>query len=401
MRKLTFLLFVSAPALAADPAVSAPPVIPPAVWMGPVAASSASGASLIARRFEDAARREVRKLKTARLAGPKERVRRIKAGDPDPRVQRAENHRTTGQALYDAGKLDAARLDLEAALELYEHAIASVQRIGAVARTAGYLGAVFWKVGRKKTARDWFWRAAILATDDEVEALPEAVRAEVQTLRKKAARNAKGRIHVKSVPRGAEVRVDGEPRGTAPLWVKGLAPGTHYVQIRHEAGWAGAVVTLKGRRPKHKVTLVAEPELGPRDAQPVPGDTIKALLDGFENKKPETHSKRARRRKLAARAKTLKRALQKTRALSHADYAVLSIVDSDGRGGFVARTWVHELAHDRRLELEPLRLGADVANVFVPALAYAKAVGAAVEKLRTTPPEHGKKKPRRKRKRKR
>ncbi len=178
VRHLTFLMLASSVAFAGDP-----PVIPPAVWMGPVAASKDPGASLIAQRFEEAARGEVRKLRGTRLVGPKEKVQRIQVGDPDPRVIRAENYRTNGQALYDAGKLKAARKDLEAALELYEDAIVSVKQIDAVARTAGYLGAIFWKVGRKKTAREWFWRAALLATDEEVESLPEAIRPEIQKLR--------------------------------------------------------------------------------------------------------------------------------------------------------------------------------------------------------------------------
>lgn len=397
MRSLVLLLSTSSVVLGADP-----PVIPPAVWVGPVQTTGAQGASLIAPRFEEAARREVRKTKTTRLVGPRERVVRIAAGAPDPRVERAENHRTTGQALYDAGKLDAARKDLDAALQLYEHAIVSVKRIDAVARTLAYLGAVHWKQGRKELARGFFWRAALLATDEEVESMPETARPEVQALRKKAAHRPRGRLQVRTVPKGAEVLVDGESRGNAPVTVKNLASGPHYVQIRHaEAGWAGAVVDLAGRRPNKKLSLAASTELGPPKARPVPPDAITAMLDGFLDKAPETHSRSARKRHLKRRRKALAGALEQTRALTHADFAVLTLVDSDGKGGFVARTWVHELAHDRRLELEPIPLGADVSNVFVPAIAYAKSVAERIERMRTTPADDQKKKKKKRRRRRR
>ncbi len=397
MRSLVLLLLTASVALGADP-----PVIPPTVWMGPVLSTKTQGASLIARRFEETARREVRKLKTTRLVGPRERVVQIKAGDLDPRVERAENHRTTGQALYDAGKLDAAKKDLDAALQLYEHAIVSVKRIDAVARTLGYLGAVHWKQDQKKVAKAFFWRAALLATDEEVAEMPAVARPHVEALRNKAARRPRGRLSVKSVPKGAEVLVDGESRGNAPLTVKGLARGPHYVQIRHaDAGWAGAVVELKGRRPRKKLSLVASQELGQRKAEAVPPKAVISMLEGFVNKPPQTHSRRAKKRKLKARRKALARALDQTRALTHADFAVLTLVESDGKRGFVARIWVHQLASDRRLELEPLPLGSDVANVFVPAIAYAKSVAAKVELMRTTPPEKKKKKKRRRRRRRR
>ncbi len=390
MRSLT-LLFLPALSFAADP-----PVIPPTVWIAPIISTDATGASLIARRFEEASRREIRKLKTARLVGPKERVEQITAGDPDPRVERAENHRTTGQALYDAGKLEAARRDLEAALLLYEHAIVSVKRVDAVARTLGYLGAVLWKLDQKPAAREHLWRAALLATDEEAAGAPEVVRPVLEKLRKKAARRPRGRLHVNSVPPGAKVIVDGEARGTAPLWVKRLARGTHYVQIRHpEAGWAGAVVRLPKSRSRVRRTLVASTALGPKRAEPVPRETVEDLLEGFLAEPPQTHSRRARKRKLRARAKRLTAALRKTKALTRADYAVITRVDTDKEGGFVARTWLHELAHNRRLELEPLALGADVANVFVPALAYARSVDATLTKMRTTPPKKKKKRRRR------
>ncbi len=387
MNLLPLLVLLAAPPAEREPA------IPPALWLAPVAADAAPGAALMARRFEDAARAELRKLKRVRLVGPKEKVERIPAGDPDPRVARAENLRTSGQARFEQGDLPGARADLEDARTLYLAALPSIQGIGVMGRTAAYLGAIAQADGRKKEARALLWEAALLATEEELEATPEAVRGTVADLRKRAARRPAGRLTVRSVPAGATVLVDGDERGVAPITVKKLAAGPHYVQIRHpEAGWAGARVDVKRAA---KVTLASEKLLGPPETREVPGEVADALLEGLEAKPIESHSRSARRRAEKARAKRLTQALSTVRELTHGHYAVVArVAATDGR--FELRGWVQDLQAERREALPPTGLGGSATNLFVPALAFRKAVSAAVQKLQQAPPEkRRKRRPRR------
>ena len=67
--------------------------IPPRVWLGPLVAPDVPGASLIAKKFDEALRVELRKAKTYRLVGPGEPSQRFKAGQTDPLVVEAENMR--------------------------------------------------------------------------------------------------------------------------------------------------------------------------------------------------------------------------------------------------------------------------------------------------------------------
>jgi hypothetical protein len=86
----------------------------------------------------------------------------------------------------------------------------------------------------------------------------DAVRAQTQALsqrvtgsrREEAAGDAAGpaptdaRLQIDSNPSGAHVLIDGRDRGTTPLAVDGLAPGSHKVQIRADAGTVQRTVSV-------------------------------------------------------------------------------------------------------------------------------------------------------------
>jgi hypothetical protein len=57
-------------------------------------------------------------------------------------------------------------------------------------------------------------------------------------------RNATGGLRVKSTPAGAQVIVDGKPRGVTPLTITNLNPGRHEVAIKSDAGTVQRTVTV-------------------------------------------------------------------------------------------------------------------------------------------------------------
>jgi len=76
-----------------------------------------------------------------------------------------------------------------------------------------------------------------------------------------------GQLQVKTEPSGAQISIDGMPRGPSPITVAGLAPGEHVVTIANEAGSI-----------KHPVTILADataslvvPLTAPEGSAPVSG----------------------------------------------------------------------------------------------------------------------------------
>ena len=60
-----------------------------------------------------------------------------------------------------------------------------------------------------------------------------------------SARSAGGQLQVRTDPPGAQVSVDGVPRGTSPITVNDLAPGEHSVVLASAAGSARQTVNVE------------------------------------------------------------------------------------------------------------------------------------------------------------
>jgi hypothetical protein len=77
-----------------------------------------------------------------------------------------------------------------------------------------------------------------------------------------------GRLLVRSTPAGARVQVNGAPRGTTPLTLRGLEPGTYTVRVEREGYRAETRrVTISAARPAGSATFTLQPD---RPAAPVP-----------------------------------------------------------------------------------------------------------------------------------
>jgi hypothetical protein len=75
-----------------------------------------------------------------------------------------------------------------------------------------------------------------------------------------------GRLLVRSIPAGAHVVVDGQPRGITPLTLRELAFGVHAIEVSHPGhDTRHQRVTLSERRPARSVDVKLRPATGPAD----------------------------------------------------------------------------------------------------------------------------------------
>jgi serine/threonine protein kinase len=72
-----------------------------------------------------------------------------------------------------------------------------------------------------------------------------------------------GQLQVKTEPPGAQISVDGMPRGPSPVTVAGLAPGEHVVTIANEAGSVKHPVTILADATASLVVPLGAPEGAP------------------------------------------------------------------------------------------------------------------------------------------
>ena len=95
----------------------------------------------------------------------------------------------------------------------------------ALAAAAVTGGLYVWKALPTSTAR--------VKTPEPVQASPPVT-----------TRKATGALRVKSSPAGAQVLIDGKPRGVTPLTLTDLIPGHHAVAIKSDAGTVDRIVTV-------------------------------------------------------------------------------------------------------------------------------------------------------------
>ncbi|MFB6264301.1 MAG: PEGA domain-containing protein [Bradymonadaceae bacterium] len=103
------------------------------------------------------------------------------------------------------------------------------------------------------------------------------------------------RLHVGANVRGAEVRIDGEPEGRAPVTVEGLEPGEHRVEVAREGyhPWQTSVRVESGARVQLQASLEekAEPAAAktekPPPARSTPEDDSVRAGGGAPPSRPE------------------------------------------------------------------------------------------------------------------
>lgn len=333
----------------------------PRLWLGPLEADNVPGAGLLSRKFDEAARSTLRTSKrvesTDRQAeGP------VQAGEVDPRVAQAERLRVAGQEALAAGENEKAVKQLQAALELYEEGIASVNEIDALALTLGYLGAASFALGYDGDAKDWYRRLIALQPDAEpLDSYPEPTKVFFEATKKKLLTKKRGALRISTEPAGATVRVDGREVGVSPVTVKKLVRGHHYVQATDDAaGLAGKRVKVKGGKTKD-VELPLSKEVGPEPAQAADATLVAKLVE-------------------LARDNDLRHEFKETSAAiasqTRADCVVVGYIRPQGNT-FVLTPFLYGVDARQVAALDQFRFRAELAAVSVEATRFAAAAEAA------------------------
>jgi len=246
----------------------------PRVWMGPIRAhKDAIGGRLLAEKFDEAVRE---RLKRSAVLDTTDQgnIGPVVAGSADPRVQQAERLRVAGKQSLAKGDADLARKQLEAAVERYEEGLASITKIEAILEALGYLGVASIAAGYDDDAKDYFKRVIALAPD--AQPLDKAKFLYSKTM-KKLLRKKRGTLKIRTVPKGAIVRVDGVELGASPVKVSKLVRGYHYIQVEDaDGGLAAKKIKVKGGKTK-RVTLETSQDVGPTPIEEVDAGSIAAL----------------------------------------------------------------------------------------------------------------------------
>ncbi len=337
----------------------------PRVWIAPLETEGGAGLKLLSQKLDEALRNQLGRSSKLELT---EQVKgqTISAGEADPRVEQAETLRVAGRDAFLAKRFEEAQEKLGAALALYSEGVASVNRFEAVAETLGFLGATAVELKFDADAKDYFNRVVALVPDAEpLDEYPERTKALFAKTKKKLLKKKRGALEINSVPPGAMIRVDGVAQGKAPVTVKDLVRGQHYVQASDEAaGIAGLGIRVKGGRTR-AITLTLEKTVGPKAAQAAdPGlvANLRALAAGGQI----TGAFRDQAEAIASQTR--------------ADYLVVSHIAAQGNN-FVLRGFIYGVEQKQTAAFDELKFRADLASVFVQASNYAAAIEKAVEKF--------------------
>ena len=358
-------------------------VLKPRAWVAPMAALKGPGVALVASRVEEAARQEIAKIRGARIIRPGQKVLRFKWGERDPRVSQAENLRTSGQAAFGQGDLNGAQANLDAALKLYELALASVRRVDAIGRALAFRAAVAAARGEKGAVTAYLRDAALLSQeiDEPIEGLPEALQKKLTKLVRKV-RRGRGRLTIRTVPPKANIRVNGVDRGLSPVKLKRLAKGHYYIQAEHPDGLAASARVHVGRR-AGKALLKLRAELGPREPLlPSPG-TVAALKSALLADKPAS----ALEEPAATAAKHL-----------NVEHLILARI-GPAEQGFEVRGYVYGIVQKHLEPVEPIVLGPNLSTLLRKVVDYGRNLEVALAKVDQMPAAKKRRKRRRRRRR--
>ena len=327
----------------------------PRVWLGPMTADDVPGARLLSQKFDEATRDQLRRSQKVQTTDQKESGP-VKAGESDERVERPERLRVAGKEAYAANDLQKALDQLRGALDLYEEGLASVNKLEAIAETLGFLGATTLALGFDADAEDYFRRVvALLPEAEPLDEFSEDAKAMFGKERKKLLKKKKGSLVISTEPEGAEVRVDGIERGKAPVTVKDLVRGDHYVQASDAtAGLAAQRTRVKGGKPR-KVNLTLSMQVGPEPAQKADPTLVTQLTE--QARKMDINE--AFREKAEAIA-----------SQTRADCVVVGFVTPQGND-FALTAFVYSVAAKQTARLDELRFRANLSAVTSKASGFA------------------------------
>ena len=164
----------------------------------------------------------------------------------DKDLKDAEKLYAAGEAAYQELELDKAIAAFKGAVDKYESSLAMIQNFDPVVDTLLMLAVCYYRRDKEDDGAKMLVKVIRLRPELvlDPEKYPPMFRNTVETIRTQLLRRTRGEAEVIANAEGATVFLDGRKVGTAPLLLKDLVPGEHYVRVEKEGlqTWADKVV---------------------------------------------------------------------------------------------------------------------------------------------------------------
>ncbi len=191
-------------------------------------------------------------------------------GAPKAALDLAEKDLAEARAELSARKPKAAQAAYEAALAAFQKALPALASFHDLLECEAELGALHYRRGDDAGGRALLFDAVRLAAGRPIQAIAQAPSYApiAKRLAAEAAKLAKGSLRIDSTPEGAEVFVDGEDAGKAPVVIRELPKGAHYLRAVLPSGeqW-GALARVEGDGGRMRAQSGAEGPAAEIDAE--------------------------------------------------------------------------------------------------------------------------------------
>ncbi|HEY3359502.1 MAG TPA: PEGA domain-containing protein [Polyangia bacterium] len=312
--------------------------------------AAADVSPLIQRRLNEQLRNELGTAETIDLLADEEAVTAGGVGlqAVDLRDE-AKKHLEQGREALGRSEYAKAAELFRQAIKAFEDSVAVLDDVKPIAYASVLLAIAEGRRNRDDASAAAFTAALVLhpASKPDLAAQPARIR-KAYDKAKKSLKKATGGATVTSQPEGATVSVDGQEHGAAPALVD-LAPGVHYVRAaRPGFAPAGARIAVKAGE-TIKVPLRLTPESG---AAAGGGDALKAAFHGEILKRVQSGVIDSRLRDVA----------QRFCDRAKSAYLLVGHV-SRGPEGYLLRSYLYRKDGNRLIELDAVKLDAELVNL--------------------------------------
>ncbi|MDX9724076.1 MAG: hypothetical protein RBU37_25230, partial [Myxococcota bacterium] len=206
----------------------------------------------------------------------------------NPAIVEARRLYESGRAQYVDQRFSEASSSLLQALDYFEKNVSDIDDWAMLGKLLYRLSTAQFQAGMQQEASETMRRLLSFDPTFELsleEELPEAYRLAFADEKKNAASKGSGSIDTSAIEAGAEVWVDGELRGVAPLSIEPVAPGSHFLVLRSATGVFGSMIVVEAKKATvASVSLVAtaaeSPEIALQNAlrDGVVGDDVRLAV---------------------------------------------------------------------------------------------------------------------------
>lgn len=171
-----------------------------------------------------------------------------------PLLSQARQKLAEARAAVAAHRGSVAATAYRAALSADALAVATLDSFDEVIDANAELGTLLYRMGQDDEGQRAIFEALRLAAGQPLKVLAGSptFAATAEALQKRVAQLGKGSVRVESTPTGADVYVDGQAAGKAPVLLRDLPAGRHYLRALLPSGdtW-GAVVEVAPKSEPH------------------------------------------------------------------------------------------------------------------------------------------------------